>query len=222
MSLSDAPGKQSHLSFPLPPERLDLESLAEGVRVLCRTDPDLARIHAALGTPPLWAREPGFPTLVHIILEQQVSLASAAAAFAKLRAAIQIVTPEAFLTLDDDALKRIGFSRQKAGYARGLARSLLNQELDLAALDVVDDDAARAALIKLKGIGPWTADIYLLMAMLRPDTWPTGDLALAAALQKLKRLPARPAPTEMERIALAWKPWRAVAARLLWQYYLSW
>jgi DNA-3-methyladenine glycosylase II len=206
----------------LPPERLDLERLAEGVRVLCRADPDLARIHAALGTPPLWAREPGFPTLVHIILEQQVSLASAAAAFSKLQGALKTVTPESFLTLGDEALKRIGFSHQKAGYARGLARSLLNQELDLAALDVIDDDAARAALIRQRGIGPWTADIYLLMAMLRPDTWPTGDLALAVALRKLRGLPARPAPTEMERIALPWKPWRAVAARLLWQYYLSW
>jgi DNA-3-methyladenine glycosylase II len=175
-----------------------------------------------LGTPPLWAREPGFPTLVHIILEQQVSLASAAAAFAKLQGALKIVTPEAFLTLDDDVLKRIGFSRQKAGYTRGLARSLLNQELDLAALEADDDDNARAELIKLRGIGPWTADIYLLMAMLRPDTWPTGDLALAAALQKLRGLPTRPAPTEIERIALPWRPWRAVAARLLWQYYLGW
>jgi DNA-3-methyladenine glycosylase II len=206
----------------LPPQRLDLERLAEGVRVLCRTDPDLASIHAALGTPPLWAREPGFPTLVHIILEQQVSLASAAAAFAKLQGALKIVTPEAFLTLEDDVLKRIGFSRQKAGYTRGLARSLLNQELDLAALEADDDDDARAELIKLRGIGPWTADIYLLMAMLRPDTWPTGDLSLAAALQKLRGLPTRPAPTEIERIALPWRPWRAVAARLLWQYYLGW
>jgi DNA-3-methyladenine glycosylase II len=206
----------------LPPGSLNQDSLAEGVAFLCSVDPGLARIHAELGPPPLWAREPGFATLVYVILEQQVSLASARAAYTKLEAAVHTVTPESFLSLEDGELKRIGFSGQKAGYARGLARSLLDRELDLAALHEMDNEAARSALISIRGIGPWTADIYLLMAMLRPDVWPGGDLALVAALQRLKGLSARPAASEMESIALPWKPWRAVAARLLWQYYLSW
>jgi DNA-3-methyladenine glycosylase II len=198
------------------------------VAFLSCVDQDLARIAAQLGQPPLWARQPGFPTLVHIILEQQVSLASARAAFIKLQArtlaaapAVQGVTPETFLTLADAELKEIGFSRQKTAYCRQLALSLLTNEIDLDALNALDDASARLALMKVKGIGPWTADIYLLMALLRPDIWPAGDLAIAAALQELKGLPSRPGPAELDRIALPWRPWRAVAARLLWHYYLS-
>lgn len=210
------------------PWPLSQETLAQGVAFLSRVDQDFARIAVQLGHPPLWARQPGFPTLVHIILEQQVSLASARAAFIKLQARTLAatlgtpgVTPATFLTLADDELKQIGFSRQKAGYCRELARSLLSNEIDLDALDGLDDPAARLALMKIKGIGPWTADIYLLMALLRPDIWPAGDLAIAAALQELKGLPSRPDPAELDRIALPWRPWRAVAARLLWHYYLS-
>ena len=204
----------------MPPEPLSQETLAQGAAFLSRVDPDLARIDAQLGHPPLWARQPGFPTLVHIILEQQVSLASARAAFIKLQAKTLKVTPETFLALDNDELKRIGFSRQKAGYCRELARLLHSGEIDLDALEAMDDPAARSVLMRIKGIGPWTADIYLLMGLLRPDIWPGGDLAIAAALQELKGLPSRPGPAELEQIALPWRPWRAVAARLLWQYYL--
>ena len=204
----------------MPPEPLSQETLAQGAAFLSRVDPDLARIDAQLGHPPLWARQPGFPTLVHIILEQQVSLASARAAFIKLQAKTLKVTPETFLALDNDELKRIGFSRQKAGYCRELARLLHSGEIDLEALEAMDDPAARSVLMRIKGIGPWTADIYLLMGLLRPDIWPGGDLAIAAALQELKGLPSRPGPAELEQIALLWRPWRAVAARLLWQYYL--
>ena len=101
-----------------------------------------------------------------------------------------------------------------------MARALLANEIDLEALAALDDPAARSALMKIKGIGPWTADIYLLMVLLRPDTWPVGDLAIAAAVQELKGLASRPGPAELEQIALPWRPWRAVAARLLWHYYL--
>jgi DNA-3-methyladenine glycosylase II len=203
------------------PQALDLRALDEGVRYLSALDPDLARLSTQLGTPPLWNREPGFPTLVLIILEQQVSLASARAAFARLGERLGVVTPESFLTLDDLELRGIGFSRQKAGYCRGLARSALSGGVDLASLLTLDDSAARSTLVGIRGIGPWTADIYLLMALLRPDIWPSGDLALLTAVQEVKRLPRRPAPDEMESIAAPWRPWRAVAARLLWSYYLS-
>jgi DNA-3-methyladenine glycosylase II len=201
--------------------KLTEQTLADGVEFLSALDPDLARIHATLGPPPLWAREPGFATLVHIILEQQVSLASAAAAFGKLKQASGEVTPLTYLSFTDEELKTIGFSRQKAAYCRGLARAILDGQLRLNELEQLDDDPARAALINVKGIGPWTADIYLLMVLLRPDSWPSGDLALAVAMQETKNLPSRPTPAELEQIAVAWKPWRAVAARMLWQAYLA-
>src|SRR5581483_9148798 len=170
---------------------------------------------------PLWEREPGFPTLVHIILEQQVSLASAKAAFDRLHAAISPINPERFLTLDDAELKAIGFSRQKTLYCRLLAQALLDGQLDLNNLHAMGDHEARAVMKQLKGIGDWTADIYLLMVLLRPDVWPKGDLALAVAMQKLKGMKARPTSDELEMMAEGWKPRRAVAARMLWHFYLS-
>jgi DNA-3-methyladenine glycosylase II len=204
----------------LPPAALDAARLAQGGAYLCAADPDLARIYAELGLPPLWERPPGFPTLVWIILEQQVSLASARAAYTRLQQALGQITPEAFLQLGDAELKAIGFSRQKTGYCRGLARLIADGALDLERLAEMDDASARAALIGVKGIGAWTADIYLLMCLLRPDIWPAGDLALAAAIQELKGLPSRPDAAEMERLSRPWRPWRAVAARFLWAFYL--
>ena len=200
---------------------LNLKSLNQAVKNLIAIDPALAELHANLGLPPLWAREPGFPTLVHIILEQQVSLASARAAFQKLQEACStIITPSRFLELDDTALKRIGFSHQKTTYCRGLAVTILNGELNLEELPCLDDDSARNALTRIKGIGRWTADIYLLMVLLRPDIWPSGDLALAIAMQEVKELPTRPGAAQLEEIAHSWQPWRAVAALMLWFSYL--
>ena len=195
--------------------------LAEGLAFLCAAEPDFARIHTRLGPPPMWAREPGFPTLVYIILEQQVSLASAKAAFTKLEQASAGITPHTFLQFSDEQLKAIGFSRQKAGYCRGLARAILQGDLDVEALSRLPDEQVHAALTGVKGIGPWTANIYLLMVLLRPDIWPAGDLALAIAYQKLKQLPVRPGTLELAAIADRWRPWRAVAARLLWHEYLN-
>jgi len=202
------------------PERLTPENLALGLDFLRSADPDLGSLQDRYGPPPVWARAPGFPTLVHIILEQQVSLASARAAFQKLQAACETLTPTAFLELDAPELKRIGFSRQKAAYCRSLACAIIDRQIDLDTLANLDDAAVHTRLTKLKGIGPWTADIYLLMVLLRPDSWPGGDLALAQALQELKGLPTRPKPDELEDLALPWRPWRAVAARLLWHFYL--
>lgn len=203
-------------------EVLTETTLARGVAELARRDGDLARVVELYGPPPLWSRVPGFPTLVHIILEQQVSLASARAAFERLRATVSApLTPRRFLALDDATLRAVGFSRQKTAYCRHLARTLADGALDLAALARLPDDAARAELVKLKGVGRWTADIYLLMALGRPDVWPVGDLALAVAAALVKRLPARPTPDELEILGEPWRPLRAVAARLLWHHYLS-
>ncbi|HKQ51804.1 MAG TPA: hypothetical protein VJT74_05510, partial [Pyrinomonadaceae bacterium] len=123
--------------------------------------------------------------------------------------------------LDDAALKRAGFSRRKIVYARHLAELIVEGELDLPALAAMSDDEARASLMKVKGVGPWTAEIYLLMVLLRRDAWPAGDLALAIAAQEVKGLPTRPTPDELDELAQAWRPWRAVAARLLWLHYLN-
>lgn len=195
--------------------------LTDAVEALAGRDPLLAAAVRKHGTPPLWAREPGFATLVHIILEQQVSLASARAAFDRLRAARDPLTPTAFLELDDRALLEIGFSRQKARYGRALAAALRDGRLDLDALPALDDEAVDAALTALPGIGPWTATIYRLMVLRRPDAWPVHDIALAQALADLAGRRRRPGPAEMDGLAEGWRPWRGVAARILWHHYLS-
>ena len=204
-----------------PVNALTPTSLARAARALARRDADLARVIALHGIPPLWAREPGFASLILIILEQQVSLASAKAAFTRLAEACGTVTPAAVLQFDDVALKQIGFSRQKAGYARGLAQRILDGTFDPAALERMSDARARAALIDLKGVGAWTADIYLLMALRRPDVWPHGDLALVKAAGRVKRLHPRPTPEAWEALAEPWRPYRSVAARVLWTEYLG-
>lgn len=199
---------------------LDESVFASGVRTLTQRDVELAGVVKTYGQPPLWVREPGFPTLVYIILEQQVSLASARAAFERLKAATNPLTPKRFLRLSDAQLLRIGFSRQKTLYTRLLAESLARRHFDLRYLHELHDDAARKMLLVFKGIGRWTADIYLLSALRRPDIWPTGDLALATAVKEVKRLCTRPSPEKLEALSAPWRPWRAVAARLFWHAYL--
>ena len=201
--------------------RLDKHSYRKGLAELAGRDADLGRVLYELGPPPMWDRKPGFPTLVHIILEQQVSLASARSCFDKLLAVLDDLTPALLLELDDDTLKRAGFSRQKTDYVRILAGALDGGELDLDGLADLPDEEVRERLMHLKGIGRWTADIYLLMALGRPDVWPVGDLALVVAAQRVKDLKARPSPQEFEALGDAWRPWRSVAARLLWHHYLS-
>ncbi len=201
--------------------RVNPHSLIHGVVSLSHVDRDLAMIAARFGPPPLWERPEGFATLVYIILEQQVSLASARAAYQRLEAAARPLTAHNFLRLSDEELKQIGFSRQKTAYGRNLAHAVAEGRLDLANLSDCEDEDVRSRLTAIKGIGQWTADIYLLMAMGRPDIWPSGDLALAVAVQEVKGMPARPTPAEMNSLSEAWRPLRAVAARLLWHYYLS-
>lgn len=197
------------------------EALREASAILAARDPDLARVMETLGPPPLWAREPGFATLVYIILEQQVSLASARAAYNRLAAAIAPISPQNLLTLSDEELKAIGFSRQKMGYARILARAILDGQIDLESLAAMEDDAVRAALTRIKGIGRWTADIYLMEALLRPDVWPAGDLALAIAVRRVKNLESLPSPSALNEMGERYRPWRAAAARLFWHHYLN-
>jgi DNA-3-methyladenine glycosylase II len=196
-------------------------SLYAAVDELTQRDDDLAQVVARHGPPPLWAREPGFPTLILLILEQQVSLASARAAYNRLEAAIGALTPVGVLSLSDEQMRGVGFSRQKTGYARVLAESIQSGQFAPEQLTGLPDDDVRRSLTALKGIGAWTAEIYLLMVLRRPDAWPAGDLALATAAQQVKRLAQRPSPSELNDLAAAWRPWRAVAARILWHHYLS-
>lgn len=199
---------------------LNARGLGRAVRTLVRREPRFADIVARHGPPPLWAREPGFATLVLIILEQQVSLASARIAFGRLRAVLGEVTPAGVVCLSDTTLKGAGFSRQKATYVRSLAKACLSG-FDLDALAGLDDATAERALTALQGIGPWTAHVYLMMALGRPDVFPARDLALQIAVQETWRLRARPTEAALLRRAEAWRPHRAVAARLLWHGYLA-
>ena len=225
-----APAKRAALTQPLPPEvaatatkplvHVTEKFFAEAVRELISRDADLARVVEKYGVPPLWVREPGFPTLVYIILEQQVSLASARALFQKLETVISPFTPEKFLKLTEVEMRQLGFSRQKSHYTRLLADAINQKQFDLDALHELHDDHAREKLVALKGIGRWTSDIYLLSALRRPDIWPTGDLALATAVQEVKQLRTRPSPEKLEKMSAPWRPFRAIAARLFWHAYL--
>ncbi len=163
-------------------------TLSTGVRALARRDPDLAALLARNGLPPMWARRPGFQTLVHIVLEQQVSIVAARSLFRRVRAEIGGMTPERVSGCGIAGLHRLGLTRQKASYCHELAIAVLERRLDLSEIARGHDTAGREALLALRGIGPWSADIYYLMALRRPDVWPVGDLALAVAMHEVKRL----------------------------------
>lgn len=206
------------ISHANPLTQLDVLSAA---KALARRDSILASILEQHGPPPLWARKPGFATLVHIILEQQVSLASAASLFARLKQNTVPFHPARVVELGEAHLKSLGLTRQKTAYCLDLSVALSEKRLRLSQLSRMDDEMARATLMQIKGIGPWSADIYLLMALLRPDIWPANDLALAIAVKQLKKLKDTPRQEELAMMAEAWRPWRSVAARMLWQYYLA-
>ena len=203
------------------PPPLDAATLTIAVAELAGRDADLRGVVERFGPPPLWERPPGFATLVHIVLEQQVSLASARAAFDRLRTVARPLTPSRFLELDDATLLASGFSRQKTRYVRALATALVEGTLDLSGMQFLDDDGVERELLAIPGIGPWTATIYRLMVLRRPDAWPTGDIALAQSLGEVKGLGRRPSADEMAGLAEPWRPWRAVAARILWHDYLE-
>jgi DNA-3-methyladenine glycosylase II len=159
--------------------------------------------------------------LVRIILEQQVSLASADATYRRLSADLAPLTPDRVLAAGAAHLRSLGITRQKAAYCVNVAEAIRRRELDLKEVGRSRDEAAIGALTRIKGIGPWTAEIYLLMALRRPDVWPAGDIALAAAVRSVKGLRKRPNPAELREVADAWRPHRATAARLLWKHYLN-
>jgi DNA-3-methyladenine glycosylase II len=193
--------------------------LAEGISVLT-AEPVFADILERSGLPRFRRRRNGFGTLLHIILEQQVSIDAAAAMHHRLVGLCRPLAPETFLALDDATLRSCGFSRQKMGYARDLAAAVESGEFDFTRLAASDDETALAELLALRGIGRWSAEIYLLFALGRPDIWPAADLGLQMAIGERLSLGSRPSELELRRRGEAWRPWRSVAACLFWQSYL--
>ena len=204
-----------------PPRQLTLATLRAGTQVLVARDRALAGIVERLGTPPLWGRRPGYPTLVRIILEQQVSLAAARTMYRRLEEAAGTVTPESVTRLGVSRLRRLGFTSQKSAYCVELAEAVQRGSLDLRAVARARDGEGRARLLAVRGLGPWSVDIYFLMALRRPDVWPHGDLALADTVFRVKQMRTRPDHATLTRFAERWAPWRAVAARILWSDYLD-
>jgi len=197
----------------------------ENFRYLCgeliKRDKDLKLIIEQFGYPPMWTRDNTFATLILTILEQQVSLASAFAAFQKLKEKLPLITPQNVIQLSDEQLRECFFSRQKIIYARGLAKALINEEFNLQQFEFEEDDVVRTTLKKLKGIGEWTTDIYLIHALRRLDIFPLGDLALVNAMKEIKRLTVTTAKEELLKISEFWKPYRSIATMMLWHYYIK-
>jgi DNA-3-methyladenine glycosylase II len=202
-------------------ERFDETNFQSICDKLAKKDKYLRKIIKTFGYPPMWVRENSFATLVLTILEQQVSLASAFAAFKKLKEKIELITPQALLKLSDEELRECYFSRQKIIYARGLATALVDEEISLQQFEFENEDAIRTKLKKLKGIGDWTTDIYLIHALRRMDIFPIGDLAMVNALKKIKSMPSITSKEELITVAEPWRPYRSIASMILWHHYIQ-
>jgi len=188
---------------------------------LAKKDRHLFAIIRQYGYPPMWTRRGNFQTLIHIILEQQVSLASARAALNKLRERIGTITPKKLLALSDEDLKTCYFSRQKTVYARYLANAIVSKQIILKKFSDLDDAEIRRQLKTIKGIGDWTVDVYLLFALQRTDLFPLGDLAMVNALKEVKQLSKETKQEELLKLAERWRPYRSIATMLLWHYYIQ-
>lgn len=202
-------------------ETFNEQNHAQLCEQLARKDRQLRQIIDIYGYPPVWTRSQRFSSLVHIILEQQVSLASAKAAFEKLKKYIGTITPGKILQLSDEELRSCYFSRQKTVYVRQLAQAIDSGQLRLSWLRQLPDDAVRAELKKIKGIGDWTADIYLLFALQRCDIFPVGDLAMVNAFKEVKGLAAKTGKEKIVLLAESWRPYRSIATHLLWHHYIK-
>src|SRR3954452_12396112 len=202
------------MSFPHPPS-----CMRAALDALVAADPRLAAVERAAGPLPWRVRPRGFPGLLQAITAQQISNAAASAIWRRVCALPGALTPEGLLALSDEALRGAGQSRPKVAHARSLARAYVEGRLSDEALDGLDDEAAVAALTALPGLGPWTAEVYLLFALQRRDVFPAGDIAVAGAAADLLGLPGRPGPKQLRLLAEAWRPNRALAARLLWHHW---
>jgi len=188
---------------------------------LCRIDKDLHAIIREYGHPPMWTRPATFQTLILFILEQQVSLASAYAAFKKLKEKVRYVTPAKILSLTDEELRSCYFSRQKIIYARELAKAVQSKQLRLNKFSNAHEDEIRLELKKIKGIGDWTVDVYLMHSLQRTDLFPLGDIALVNSLKEIKQLHPHTTKEKMLVIAETWRPYRTIASMILWHAYIK-
>ncbi|WP_072922791.1 DNA-3-methyladenine glycosylase family protein [Chryseobacterium sp. OV279] len=213
--------KNKNINVSVKAETFSLENFQELCDHLASQDADLKLILENHGYPPMWTRANTFESLVHIILEQQVSLASALAALNKLKEKITEIVPENILRLSDEEMRECYVSRQKNIYIKGLANAIVKGEIDLEELSTMSNDEARETLVNLKGIGNWTVDVYLMFTLQRTDIFPIGDLAAVNAVKRLKQLPKTTAKEEILEISEKWKPFRSIASMMLWHYYLS-
>jgi DNA-3-methyladenine glycosylase II len=197
------------------------ENFRSGCDLLSKKDKDLYNIIRQYGYPPMWTRPATFQTLILTILEQQVSLASAYAAFKKLKQKIGYVTPEKILALSDEELRSCYFSRQKIIYARELAGAVKSKKLLIKKLSLLSNEEVRELLIKIKGIGHWTIDVFLMHALQRADLFPLGDIALVNSLKEIKKLPKTISKEKMLKIAEPWRPYRTIASMILWHAYIK-
>lgn len=195
------------------------DDIAAGLAALTAADPRLKAVLDVAGEVPLRRNPPGFEGMARVIVGQQISIHAAAAIWGRLVTELGTVAPEAFAVADDAALKRAGLSAAKIRTLRAVAADIVAGDLDLPALAAAESDAAIARLVQLPGIGPWTAELYLMFCLGHPDIFPGGDLALRSALGDAFGLTTRPVDAEARAIASAWAPWRSVAARLLWAFY---
>lgn len=198
--------------------KLSRDGLRLALAEIAARDPDMARAHGEVGVPPLRRRRPGFETLLRAIVAQQVSVAAASAIWGRVQATVDPLEPARFLKASDERLRAAGLSRQKIAYGRGLASDIATGRVRLDRLGRMSDDDAIAELVKVKGIGRWSAEVYLLFAHGRADMWPVDDVGLMAGMQRLKRLEARPGRAEMLALGEPWRPWRGAAALMLWHY----
>ena len=193
--------------------------ISEGLEVLTGVCPHLARVHAVTGNPPVRKRPKGFEGLSRVIVGQQLSIASAEAIWGRVRARIEPFETASLLEVPDRDLRKAGLSRVKIATLRGVATAIEERRLKLNALSRAPEEAIHAELTAIKGVGPWTADIYIMFSLARADAWSPGDLALQHAVKDALLLEERPSLVQMNEVAEAWRPWRGVAARLLWSYY---
>ena len=202
-------------------EKFNVENFISICNKLAKKDKELKAIIKQHGHPPMWVRPATFQSLILFILEQQVSLASAYAAFKKLKQRIGFVTPSKILALSDAELNACYFSRQKIIYARELATAIQNKQLNLKKLHTSHEDEIRVELKKIKGIGDWTVDVYLMHSLQRTDLFPLGDIALVNSLKEVKNLPPKISREKMLEIAEPWRPYRTIASMILWHAYIK-
>lgn len=217
--MAETTAEQAEPQPPLPEAAYIPTGLAEGIEYLSCLAP-FAEILATAGPPRFRRRRNSFGSLLHTFLGQQVSIEAAAAMFARLARLCRPLAPEPFLALDDETLRSCGFTRQKIGYGRDCARLVLTGDLDFGRLEKESDEEALRSLLALKGVGLWSAEIYLLFSLGRPDIWPAADLGLQIAAAECFGLSARPDERSLRQLSEAWRPWRSVAACLLWHAYL--